>query len=120
MTGVPDTMNIAESLSLEQVGAVLDAVPLELTVIDANDVIIYWNKVEDRKSRIPRSVHGTDVRDCHRPSSLPAVEAVISQLRAGTKDVVEKALPDGRVTWHALRGPDDRYLGTLEVIQRVA
>jgi DUF438 domain-containing protein len=45
--------------------AALEALPLEITVIDANDEVIGWNKHERRLFHRPLSSMGLNFRQCH-------------------------------------------------------
>jgi hypothetical protein len=56
--------------------AVMEALPLEVTVIDANDEVVGWNKHERRLFHRPLSSMGLNFRQCHPESSLPMVEKI--------------------------------------------
>ena len=111
---------MVENLSKAQIEATFSVIPLELTVLDADDLVVYWNQARQQSGNIAATVCGSDVRACHSVSSKAAVYQVLSDLKTGVTDCVEKKLPDRTVSWHALRDPGGRYLGTLEIIQRFA
>ncbi len=104
---------------MAQLTATLNVIPLELTVLDADNLVVYWNEARQQSGKIAASVRGSDVRECHSASSRPVVDKVIEDLRTGSRDCIERRLPDRTVSWHALRDPGGQYLGTLEVIQRL-
>jgi uncharacterized protein len=71
------------NLSLDQLALMFDHMPFDVTYVDENDIVIYYN---DRARRIhkrgPRVI-GRDMRMCHRPNSRPQVDRVIQDLRSG-------------------------------------
>jgi hypothetical protein len=69
----------------QQVRGILRHLPVQLTFADKHDVLIYWNDDDDCD---PRYIGG-DVRDCHPKESLPTLERILGEFRAGTKDVAE-------------------------------
>ncbi len=118
-----------ERLSEEMVRAMLETLPLEITVIDENDEVAGWNKHETRLFHRPMSSMGLNFRDCHPEESLPKVERIISQMRAGERDRARFwiDLPVGSdvdrhkilIEFYALRDPTGRYLGCMECTQDV-
>jgi DUF438 domain-containing protein len=117
---------IKGSLPADILGAALDALPLDVTVIDADDRVLAWNKHETRRFKRGPSVLGRDVRSCHRPESLPMVESVLSRLRSGETDRVEFRIDRGEpenvtiwVVYWALRDKDGKYLGCMETDQTI-
>lgn len=111
---------MVENLSMAQIEATFSVIPLELTVLDADDLVVYWNEARQQSGKLAATVCGSDVRACHSVSSRAAVDQVLTDLKTGMTDCVEKRLPDRTVSWRALRDPDGRYLGTVEIIQRYA
>ena len=67
-------------LSEELTGALLETAPVDLTVIDADEKIIWWNHPETRVFKIPEKMVGEDVRKCHS-------EQVREELERMLKDV---------------------------------
>ncbi|HXZ24243.1 MAG TPA: PAS domain-containing protein, partial [Methanomassiliicoccales archaeon] len=74
------------TLSEPVLSALLETIPIEFSVLDANDVVVAWNKHETRVFRRPESVLGRNVRNCHPKHSLAKVEAIISEMKAGKRD----------------------------------
>lgn len=117
---------IKGSLPADILEAALDALPVDITVIDADDKVRVWNKHETRRFRRGPSVLGRDVRSCHRPESLPMVESVLSRLKSGETDKVEFRIERGQpeniaicVVYWALRDNDGKYLGCMETDQTI-
>lgn len=106
----------------EFLAAMLDAFPMEFSVIDADDKVRFWNQHETRIFRRGYGVLGKDVRNCHPKKSLDKVLEVIDSLRSGEKDHVDfwidlPAEGEPRkllIRYFAIRGNDGKYLGTLE------
>lgn len=118
-----------DRMNAEMVKAMLEAMPAELTVIDANDEVAGWNKHETRLFRRPMSAIGMNFRQCHPEKSLAMVEKLIAEMKAGTRDKavfwidleVAKGEPKHKILieFHALRGDKGQYLGCLEFTQDV-
>lgn len=107
--------------------ALLDTLPVEISVIDADDKVLAWNKHETRIFKRPTGVLGRDVRDCHPEKSLHVVEQLLDEMKAGTRDRARFwiDLPiDGEkhkvlIEYYALRDADGSYLGCMEATQNV-
>ena len=72
-----------DRMNEETVRAMLEAMPLETTVIDAKDEVIGWNKHETRIFHRPMTSMGLNFRDCHPQESLAKVEQIVSEMRSG-------------------------------------
>ena len=109
------------SLTPELADLVLSFLPLDLSVADENDVLVYW-KGPTYKTCDARYI-GRDVRDCHPEQSLECLEAILRAFKAGTKDVAEGWEQKGdkmkRTRYFALRDQDGAYMGILEVNEDV-
>ncbi len=111
------------------VKAIIEHIPIEITVIDANDEVIGWNKHEYRLFKRPLTSMGLNFRECHPQSSLDKVEKIVSEMKAGTRDkarfwidmhVKEEAKPHKiLIEFFALRSPEGKYLGCMECTQDV-
>ncbi len=118
-----------DRMSEDIVRVMLETIPLETTVIDANDEVIGWNKHETRIFRRPMTSMGLNFRECHPQESLARVEQIVAEMKAGARDTarfwidfeVEKGEPRDKVLieFYALRGPGGAYLGCLECTQDV-
>ncbi len=112
------------SLSSLELSAVLNALPVDITLIDANDKVKFFS---DPKARIfPRSpaIIGRDVRNCHPPKSVHMVERILNAFKAGEKDSARFWIQMGEkfvvIEYTALRDENGIYLGTLEVTQEAS
>lgn len=111
------------NLSLTDLTALLNALPVDLTFVDADDTVRYFSEGADRVFLRARSSIGRKVQNCHPPASLAAVEKILSGFKAGTKSSEEFWINmKGRllhIRYFALRDPAGRYLGSLEVTQDI-
>lgn len=118
-----------DRMSEETVRAMLEAMPIETTVIDAKDEVIGWNKHETRLFHRPMASMGLNFRDCHPQESLPMVEKIVAEMKSGARDKVRFWIdlpvpPEGAkhkilIEFYALRDSRGRYLGCMECTQDV-
>ncbi len=111
-----------ENLSGEQIKAMFDALPFQMVFIDADDKIQWWNDSKARLMEAPKDRLGMDVRDCHKPSSLPRLEKMLSDFKSGNADeaefwvTVEEMGLKALNRFFAIRDPEGKYLGTMEYL----
>ena len=109
------------SLTPELADVVFAFLPVDLSVADENDILVYW-KGDTYKTCDARYI-GRDVRDCHPERSMACLEEILREFKAGTKDVAEGWEQDGkrmkRTRYFALRDRDRSYKGILEVNEDV-
>jgi len=118
-----------DMMNEEVVKAIIENMPLEISVIDANDEVIGWNKNNDRLFKRPLTSMGLNFRNCHPKESLDKVERIVSEMKAGTRkkasfwiDLNVKAGEKPHkilIEFFALRNPEGKYLGCLECVQDV-
>ncbi len=110
-------------LSVAQLGPLLNALPLDITFVDADDRVAFFTEGGDRIFMRPRSVLGRKVQNCHPPKSLDAVMSIVSDFKSGERDVAEFWLTiEGRfvyIRYFAVRDGDGTYLGTVEITQDI-
>ena len=75
-----------ERMEDKVVGAMFEAMPAEITVIDRNDEVVGWNKHETRLFKRPMTSMGVNFRQCHPEKSLSAVEKIVEEMKAGKRD----------------------------------
>jgi hypothetical protein len=110
--------------------ALLETLPVEFSIVDADDNVLAWNRHETRIFRRTDNVLGRNVRQCHPGKSLAKVEAIIAEMKKGTRDTAEfwidltleskKAPEKVLIQYFALRDPSGAYLGCLECSQKVS
>lgn len=108
--------------------AALETISLEMTVIDENDRIVWWNSRRPRIFARPENVLGTDIRACHSVKSLDTVETLIREMKAGKREIARMwydETADGVtrklvIEYLAIRDESGRYLGCIETLQDAA
>jgi DUF438 domain-containing protein len=107
-------------MTLEQLTALLNTIPLEISFIDADNINRFFNEGPKVFKR-PSMAIDREVFSCHPPKIEPMVHAVLDDLRSGNRDSVPVWMEkNGRtmlVTYLAVRDKEKKYLGTVEVVQ---
>ncbi len=76
-------------MSLEQINLLLQVMPFDLTYVDENDKVIFYNRGELRVFPRSAGVIGREVRFCHPPKSVSMVLRILEEFKAGKKDTAE-------------------------------
>jgi len=107
----------------QQLDNLLNTLPLEITFIDANDVVCFFNKPEKIIFVRTKSIIGRKVQNCHPAASLDTVNKIVDSFKNGKKNQVEFWIElSGRkvlIRFFAVRDPDGKYLGTMEIVQDI-
>ena len=105
--------------------AVIEALPVEISLVDAEDKVRFYN--HDGKRIFPRTPEtiGRNVRQCHPPKSLDKVLAIINGFKDGSRtEPAEFWIQlQGKfvyIRYFRVAGKDGAYLGTLEVTQEIS
>lgn len=110
-------------MSLSEVQQLLEALPVDLNFVDADDTFDWYNH-EGHQVNV-RNVNQLNhpISECHPPMAREKAMQVIDSLRDGKEDCVPRAfVKNGHKILNlyvAVRGVDGHYLGTLEVTQKV-
>jgi PAS domain S-box-containing protein len=111
------------NLSKEEVEALLDTIPIDVSFIDADDQVRYFNKAEKRIFVRTKAVLGRKVQMCHPQKSLHVVNKIVEAFKTGKKDVAEFWITiENRfvhIRFFAVRSKGGKYLGAVEVVQDV-
>jgi DUF438 domain-containing protein len=106
-------------LSREQIDLVLTHLPVDVTFVDENDVVVYYSAGPARVFPRTPGIIGRKVQNCHPPKSLDVVERILRAFRSGARDEAEFWIEmQGRfvhIRYFALRDGAGAYRGTLEV-----
>lgn len=107
-------------MTLEQLTALLNTVPLEITFIDVDNINCFFNEGPKVFKR-PGMALDREVFSCHPPKIEPMVRAIIDDFRHGRKDRVPVWMGKGGrtmlVTYMAVRDNTGKYVGTAEFVQ---
>ena len=109
------------SVKKEEVEAFLKTVPFDITFVDKDDHVRYFNKSEIFARS--KAVLGRKVQQCHPQKSVHMVNKILESFKSGRKDVAEFWMPlKDRliyIRYFAVRDKDRKYLGTMEVTQDI-
>ena len=107
----------------EQVNLLLRFMPVDITYVDENDKVIFYNRGKDRVFPRSKGIIGREVRFCHPPKSVDTVLRIVEAFKAGTKDVAEFWINfKGRmihIRYFAIRDAENNYKGVIEMSQDV-
>lgn len=110
-------------LSKEEVEAILDSLPVDISFIDKEDRVKYFNKAEERIFVRTKAVLGRKVQLCHPQKSVHIVDKILKAFKAGKKDAAEFWIQKDNslvhIRYFAVRDRSGKYLGTMEVTQDI-
>jgi len=103
--------------------AVLNSLPVDITFVDKDDTVRYFNQTKDRVFVRSKAIIGRKVQNCHPQKSVHIVNRILEDFKAGRRDVAEFWINmQGRlvyIRYFPVRGKDGEYLGTVEVTQDI-
>lgn len=107
----------------DQVNLLLKFLPVDITYVDENDKVIFYNRGEDRVFPRSKGIIGREVKFCHPPKSVHMVLRIVDEFKAGTKDVAEFWINfKGRmihIRYFAIRDKNKKYRGVIEMSQDI-
>jgi len=107
----------------EQVNLLFRTLPLDITYVDENDRVVFYNRGEDRLFPRSKNVIGREVKFCHPPKSVDTVLRILEEFKKGTKDVADFRINiKGRfvlIRYFAVRDTDGTYRGVMEMSQDI-
>ncbi len=116
--------DLSFALDRSVLAAILNALPVEISFVDAEDRVRYFSHEKGDKI-FPRfrSAIGTAVQNCHPEKSLDKVNQILADFKAGRREVAEFWLDfQGKkvhVRYFPVRDEAGKYLGCLEAVQDV-
>ena len=109
-------------VTLEQLTALLNTVPVEITFVDENNINRYFNEGPKLFKR-PSMAIDREVFSCHPPKIAPMVRTIIEDFRNGVRDEfpvwAEKQGKTMLIKYMAVRDKNGKYLGTAEFVQEM-
>jgi uncharacterized protein len=117
--------DLSTNLDPDVLAGMLNALPVELSFVDADDTVQYFSH-EDHDKIFPRnrSAIGTKVQNCHPSHSVHLVNKILTEFKAGKREVAEFWIEMGpkfvHIRYYPVRDTAGKYLGTMEVVQDVA
>ncbi len=116
--------SLLNNLSMEQIDAIFETLPVEVTFVDVDDTVAYFNRL-DKEKIFPRtrSVVGRKVEKCHPAQSVERVLEIVRGFKDSTLDKAEfwinfagdKVL----IQYFPVLDKQGQYMGTVEITQRI-
>lgn len=111
------------SMTAEELLAILNIVPVDMTFVDKNDKVKYFTQGSERIFQRNRAILNRDVRHCHPPASAHIVDKILKDFKSGKQSRAPFWINlRGKfihIEYFALRNEKGEYLGTLEVSQNL-
>ena len=116
--------SLIENLSYEQIDAIMETLPVEVTFVDADDAVAYFNRLDKEKIFVrSRSVIGRKVLMCHPAKSVDQVKRIVEGFKDGSLDKAEFWIDMGAdkiyIRYFPVRNDQGKYMGVLEVTQEI-
>jgi len=111
-------------MSTEQLNLMLQFMPVDLTYVDENDIVVFYNRGENRVFPRSAGIIGREVKFCHPPKSLDPVLQILEEFKKGTQDTAEfwinfKGDKKIHIRYFAIRDKNDNYKGVIEMSQDI-
>ncbi len=107
----------------EELEAILNTLPVDVTFVDKDDTVRYFTQGKDRIFVRTAAVIGRKVQQCHPQKSLHVVNQILDDFRNGRREVAEFWIDlKGRlvhIRYFPVRNQAGAYLGCIEVSQDV-
>ena len=111
------------ALSKEEIEAIFDALPVDITFVDRGDTVRYFSQSKERVFLRTKAVIGRKVQQCHPQKSIHIVKQILEDFKSGRRDVAEFwiNLKDRLIyiRYFPVRNKSGDYLGCIEVTQDI-
>ncbi len=111
------------SMTRVELEEMLNTLPIDITFVDEEDTVQYFNQPKGRLFPRAKAVIGRKVQQCHPQKSIYLVNQILDDLRGGKRDLAEFWVnAKGRkihIRYFAVRDSAGRYLGCVGVDQDV-
>ena len=121
---VDDRIKLDEGyMTPEQLNLMLQFMPVDLTYVDENDRVVFYNRGENRVFPRSAGVIGREVKFCHPPKSVDHVLRILEEFRKGTQDTAEFWINFRErkihIRYFAIRDKENNYKGVIEMSQDI-
>jgi len=107
----------------EQIDLLLQFMPVDITYVDENDIVIFYNRGDKRVFPRSAGIIGREVKFCHPPKSVDQVLLILKEFKAGRRDEAEFWIEfKGKfihIRYFAIRDKEGTYKGVIEMSQDV-
>lgn len=111
-------------MTVEQVNLLLKIMPLDITFVDENDKVIFYNRGEERVFPRSAGIIGREVQFCHPPKSVGTVLKILEAFRSGARNEASFWINfKGRliyIRYFAVRNSQGDYKGVVEMSQDIS
>ncbi len=111
------------SFSKEELEALLNTLPVDITFVDKEDTVRYFSKAKERIFTRTKAVIGRKVQQCHPPKSIHVVNKILDDFRNGHSHMAEFWIHSKEhliyIRYFAVRDKNGEYLGCLEATQDI-
>jgi DUF438 domain-containing protein len=116
------------ALTPRQIALMLTHLPVDVTFVDAGDIVRFYSDSKERLFKRTPGVIGRSVLKCHPADSVHRVKRILDDFRSGTRDTAEfwiqmkAGAPEPgfiHIRYFAVRDSGGAYQGTIEVTQDV-
>ena len=119
-----DSFHLDEGyMTPDQVNLLLRFLPIDITYVDENDKVIFYNRGDNRVFPRSKGIIGREVRFCHPPKSVDMVLRIVEEFKAGTRDVAEFWFNFRgqiiHIRYFAIRDKEKKYRGVIEMSQDI-
>ncbi|WP_202944304.1 PAS domain-containing protein [Colwellia psychrerythraea] len=110
-------------ISTEQLNLMLQFMPIDLTYVDENDIVVFYNRGDNRVFPRSAGIIGREVKFCHPPKSVDHVLKILEEFKKGTQDKAEFWInfKDKKIhiRYFAIRDKEGTYKGVIEMSQDI-
>jgi PAS domain S-box-containing protein len=110
-------------MTVEQVNLLFKTIPVDITYVDENDKVIFYNRGEERVFPRSAGIIGREVKFCHPPKSVGKVLKILEAFREGSKSEASFWINfKGRlvyIRYFAVRDKQKYYKGVVEMSQDI-
>ncbi len=110
-------------LNAKQIALIFNHLPIDITYVDKDDRVQYFNVRKERHFPRNPSIIGRLVKHCHPPKSVDMVEKIVQSFKDGQKDSADFWInfKDKKlyIQYFAIRDENGHYEGVLEASQDI-
>jgi PAS domain S-box-containing protein len=113
----------AGALSINEIEAIFDNLPVDITFIDNEDTVRYFNQAPGRIFVRSEAIIGRKVQNCHPQKSVHVVNRILDDFKSGKRDEasfwIDLPGKTAYIRYFPVKSKDGSYLGTIEVTQDI-
>lgn len=110
-------------MTVEQVNLLFKTLPVDLTYVDENDKVIFYNRGDERVFPRSAGIIGREVRFCHPPKSVDTVLKILEAFKKGEQNEASFWINFKErliyIRYFAVRNSEKEYKGVIEMSQDI-